>query len=140
SQIMVPSKAAACERAVCDLERGYTVPGRSLRMNRLFDNPLPSDHTEGVLFALAKVVEQRDSHTAGHCERLAFTGVALGAAMGLDSSDLLTLYLGGYLHDVGKVGIPDSILFKPGKLDDAEWELMCSHPVRGEEICKPLST
>jgi len=86
------------------------------------------------------VVEQRDRHTAGHCERLAFSGVALGVAMGLDSASLLTLYLGGYLHDVGKVSIPDTILFKPGKLTDEEWEIMRSHPVRGEAICKPLKS
>jgi putative two-component system response regulator len=85
-------------------------------------------------------VEQRDSHTAGHCERLAFTAVALGVAMGLDSATLLTLYLGGYLHDVGKVGIPDSILFKPGPLSGDEWEMMRSHPVRGEAICRPLKS
>jgi putative two-component system response regulator len=94
----------------------------------------------GVLLSLAKVVEQRDSHTAGHCERLAFTAVALGVAMGLDSANLLTLYLGGYLHDVGKVGIPDRILFKPGALTAEEWEIMRTHPVRGETICKPLSS
>jgi len=95
---------------------------------------------EGVLFSLAKVVEQRDCHTAGHCERLAFTGVALGVALGLDSASLLTLYLGGYLHDVGKVGIPDRILFKPGKLTDDEWETMRTHTLRGEEICQPLKS
>ena len=95
---------------------------------------------EGVLFSLAKVVEQRDCHTAGHCERLAFTGVALGVELGLDSASLLTLYLGGYLHDVGKVGIPDSILFKPGKLTDNEWETMRTHTIRGEEICHPLKS
>ena len=93
-----------------------------------------------VLFSLAKVVEQRDCHTAGHCERLAFTGVALGVELGLDSASLLTLYLGGYLHDVGKVGIPDRILFKPGKLTDDEWETMRTHTVRGEEICQPLTS
>jgi len=94
--------------------------------------------TEHVLLALARVVEQRDKHTAGHCERLAITSVALGMAMKLERSSLLALYLGGFLHDVGKVGIPDSILFKPGKLDDQEWEIMRAHPVRGEEICRPL--
>jgi putative two-component system response regulator len=96
--------------------------------------------TEGMLLSLAKVVEQRDNHTAGHCERLAFTGVALGVAMRLESRSLLALYLGGYLHDVGKVGIPDSILFKPGKLSRREWETMRTHPVRGEEICRPLKS
>jgi putative two-component system response regulator len=98
----------------------------------------PGEDADGVLFSLAKVVEQRDCYTAGHCERLAFTGVALGVAMGLDSASLLTIYLGGYLHDVGKVGIPDSILFKPGKLTEDEFDVMRTHTVRGEEICRPL--
>ena len=102
------------------------------------DRFLPEHLAEGTLLSLAKVVEQRDCQTAGHCERLAFMGVALGVALGLDARSLLTLYLGGYLHDVGKVGIPDAILFKPGKLTDNEWKTMQSHTVRGEEICRPL--
>lgn len=97
-----------------------------------------SSEAEGVLFALARVVEQRDVHTAGHCERLAFTGVALGIAMGLDSATLMTLYLGGYLHDVGKVGIPDAILFKAGPLTASQWDVMRTHTVKGEAICRPL--
>ena len=60
--------------------------------------------------------------------------------MGLDSASLLSLYVGGYLHDVGKVGIPDSILFKPGKLTGEEWEIMRTHSARGEEICRPLKS
>lgn len=99
-----------------------------------------SGGTEEVLLSLAKIVEQRDNHTAGHCERLAFTGVALGVAMRLDSRSLLSLYLGGYLHDVGKIGIPDQILFKPGQLSDEEWQTMRTHPARGEEICRPLKS
>jgi putative two-component system response regulator len=99
---------------------------------------LPVTETESVLYSLARMLEQRDSHTAGHCERLAYSAVALGAAMRLDSESLLSLYVGGYLHDVGKVGIPDSVLFKPGKLNNDEWRIMRAHPVRGEEICRPL--
>lgn len=99
---------------------------------------MPENLAEGTLLSLARVVEQRDCQTAGHCERLAFTGVALGVSLGLDTRSLLTLYLGGYLHDVGKVGIPDAILFKPGRLTDDEWQTMKTHPVRGEEICRPL--
>ena len=86
------------------------------------------------------MVRQRDSHTAGHCERLAYSGVSLGVAMGLDSESLLTLFVGGFLHDVGKVGIPDSILFKPGKLVREEWSVMREHPVRGEAICRPIDS
>src|SRR5579863_5928766 len=74
------------------------------------------DETEEILFALALAVEQRDLQTGGHCERLAFMGVAMGVAMGLAQQHLVALYRGGYLHDVGKVGIPDSILLKPGPL------------------------
>jgi putative two-component system response regulator len=94
--------------------------------------------TEGILFALAQAVEQRDTHTSGHCARMAFISVSLGIAMGLERACLLSLYRGGHLHDVGKVGIPDSILFKPGKLTAAEWVVMRSHATRGEEICRHL--
>jgi len=98
------------------------------------------DETEEIVFALARAVEQRDVGTGGHCERLAFISVALGIAVGLDRASLLALYRGGYLHDVGKVGIPDSILFKPGKLTAEEWVTMRSHSVRGEEICRHLKS
>src|ERR1035437_271930 len=96
--------------------------------------------TEDVLSSIARMMEQRDRHTAGHCARLASAGVALGGAMGLDSGSLLSLYVGGYVHDVGKVGIPDSVLFKPGKLTGEEWEIMRAHSVLGEEICRPLKS
>ncbi len=98
------------------------------------------DETEEILFAVAQAVEQRDRQTAGHCERLALISVSLGFAMGLELSSLLALYRGGHLHDVGKVGIPDSILFKPGGLTDPEWAIMRSHAARGEEICRHLKS
>ena len=94
--------------------------------------------TEGIFFALAQAVEQRDRHTAGHCERLAFISVAMGVIQGLDRAQLLTLYRGGYLHDIGKVGIPDSILFKHDNLHEQEWEVMRTHTTRGVEICRHL--
>jgi putative two-component system response regulator len=99
----------------------------------------PND-TEAILFALAQAVEQRDRYTAGHCERLAFIGVAMGVMMGLDRASLLALYRGGFLHDIGKVGIPDSILFKPGGLTAEEWVTMRTHTLRGEEICRHLES
>lgn len=99
-----------------------------------------TEETESLLFALAQAVEQRDRHTAGHCERLAFISVALGMELRLDRASLMALYRGGFLHDVGKVGIPDSILFKPGKLSAEEWVIMRQHAARGEEICRHLKS
>ena len=98
------------------------------------------EESETILLAMAQAVEQRDNNTAGHCERVALSGVALGVALRLDSASLQALYVGGYVHDIGKVGIPDSVLFKPGKLNSEEWEIMRSHPACGEEICRPLAS
>src|SRR5579875_461042 len=94
---------------------------------------------EEVLLALAMAVEQRDNVTAGHCERLALTSLALGMSMSLDEGSLQTLYRGGFLHDIGKVGIPDSILLKPAQLTPEEWAVMQEHPNRGAQICGHLT-
>jgi putative two-component system response regulator len=99
-----------------------------------------SDGAEEVLMALALAVEQRDDVTAGHCERLAITSLALGMSMGLDHNSLVALYRGAFLHDIGKVGVPDSILLKPGKLTPEEWAIMHAHPIRGAEICGHLKS
>jgi len=96
------------------------------------------EETETILFALAQAVEKRDHYTAGHCQRLALFSVAFGMRLGLGHPQLLALYRGGYLHDIGKIAIPDSILFKAGRLSEDEWTLMKTHSVRGEEICRPL--
>jgi putative two-component system response regulator len=64
----------------------------------------------------------------------------MGIFMGLDRGNLLSLYRGGYLHDIGKVGIPDSILFKPDKLNEEEWAVMRTHTIRGVDICRHLKS
>lgn len=92
-----------------------------------------------TLMALVAAVEQRDGHVAGHCERLAGLSVLVGMALGLEETDLCHLYHGGYLHDIGKIAVPDSILLKPGKLTPSEWQVMRRHPERGEEICRYLT-
>jgi putative two-component system response regulator len=106
------------------------------------DSPglLALDETTQTLIGLVTAMEQRDGHVAGHCERLAYLGVTLGMAMGLEGARLEELYRGGYLHDIGKIGMPDSILFKPGRLTAQEWVTMQSHPARGEAICRPLKS
>jgi putative two-component system response regulator len=66
--------------------------------------------------------------------------VVLGRALGLPSEDLEALHRGGYLHDVGKVGVPDSVLLKPGKLTVEEFALMKRHPDIGDMLCAPLQS
>lgn len=111
---------------------------RSMLRNKALIDSL--EEAETILFALAQSVEQRDKYTGLHCERLATYGIALGRALGLPRQDQLALYRGGYLHDIGKIGIPDSILFKRGLLTDEEWQTMRQHTLRGEEICRPMKT
>lgn len=96
------------------------------------------DETETVLFTLAQSVEGRDPALGLHCERLALIAATMGLRVGLPSSDILALQRGGYLHDVGKVAIPDSVLLKPGPLTPEEWTVMKTHPERGEKICSSL--
>lgn len=89
-----------------------------------------------MLIALAHAIEQRDKSTSGHCERLGALSLALGAALELPKDDLLALHRGAFLHDIGKIAVPDHILFKPGKLNREEWAVMRMHTIRGEEICR----
>ena len=99
--------------------------------------PLMDDETEGLLLALGQAVEQRDHNLAGHCERLAFIGVAMGVVMRPGTHQPAGALPCGYLHDVGKVGIPDSILFKPGALTAPEWVIMRTHPGAGRRDLPP---
>jgi putative two-component system response regulator len=98
------------------------------------------EEAETILFALAQAVEQRDRYTAGHCQRLAWYGVSLGMALGLPRPQLLALHRGGFLHDIGKISVPDSILQKRGKLTEEEWRIVRMHPVTGEDICRPMKS
>lgn len=94
------------------------------------------DETEAVLFTLAQSVEERDPALGQHCGRLALMAAAMGVALGLEQNEILALKRGGFLHDVGKVAIPDCVLFKPGPLTPEEWSVMKSHTERGERICR----
>jgi putative two-component system response regulator len=85
-------------------------------------------------------VESRDPYTEGHCDRLAQDAVDLGRHLGLDNECLVALRRGGYLHDLGKIAVPDKILTKGEDLTPAEWEIMKQHPVTGETICRPLKS
>jgi putative two-component system response regulator len=93
-----------------------------------------------VLCTLGLSVEARDPYTEGHCERLARYAGDLGRHLSLDEASVTALRRGGYLHDLGKISIPDEILKKGANLSPEEWEIMKKHPVVGESICKPLKS
>jgi putative two-component system response regulator len=95
---------------------------------------------DSVLCTLGLIVEGRDPYTEGHCERLATNAVELGRHLGLDEDSIVALRRGGYLHDLGKIAVPDEILKKGSDLTPEEWKIMKLHPVTGENICKPLKS
>ncbi|MEL6165997.1 MAG: two-component system response regulator, partial [Cyanobacteria bacterium J06628_3] len=96
------------------------------------------DHAEKALFSIARAIESRDPNTGDHCERLVNLGKAFGEYLGLTRYQVRDLMWGGYLHDIGKVGISDAVLLKKGKLTPDEWEEMRQHVLIGEQICQPL--
>jgi putative two-component system response regulator len=98
------------------------------------------DDAETILELLARSVEAKDGTTADHCDRLAHVSVVLGRALGLGTADLEALRRGGVMHDIGKIGIPDAILLKPGKLDAEEWQVMRNHVKIGAALLSPLRT
>jgi putative two-component system response regulator len=98
------------------------------------------EHAEDVLCTLGLSVEARDPYTEGHCERLAHDASALGHYLGLDEDALVALRRGGFLHDLGKIRVPDEILKKGADLTPDEWKVMKQHPVTGEAICRPLKS
>jgi HD-GYP domain-containing protein (c-di-GMP phosphodiesterase class II) len=81
-----------------------------------------------ALFGLAEAIEAKDAYTKGHCGRVA----------GYPDDGLETLEFGSFLHDIGKIGVKDAVLLKPGPLDEDEWEHMRSHPVMGYEIASQI--
>ncbi|NOZ11019.1 MAG: response regulator [Gammaproteobacteria bacterium] len=98
------------------------------------------DNMESILFALARMVEAKDEITGDHCSRLEHMVVVFGKELGLSSQELLALRRGGVLHDIGKLGIPDSILLKKGPLDDKEWHIMRQHSTIGSHLCGGLKS
>ena len=95
---------------------------------------------QGVVAALANAVEAKDSLTEHHCQRLAGLAHLLATASNLDPTSIKGVVFGALLHDIGKIGVSDVILKKPGLLTEEEWVEMRRHPIIGEQICRPLQS
>jgi len=96
------------------------------------------DSAASIIIAMALLIEARDGNTEGHCHRMANYATALGRALRLGEEDLQALHRGGFLHDIGMLAIPDSLLRKTGPLDPDEFELMKSHTTVGDSLCGNL--
>ncbi|MGD0249234.1 MAG: HD domain-containing phosphohydrolase, partial [Candidatus Limnocylindrales bacterium] len=106
-----------------------------LRTKHLTDHLVSS---EAVLVALARTVEARDNYTEKHLRRVADRGVEVARRMLMPERDIGGVRLGGLLHDLGKIAVPDEVLLKPGPLARAEFALVRRHPETGAEIVRPL--
>jgi len=90
--------------------------------------------------ALVAAIDKKDRYTSGHSERVGFLSRLTGEGLGLPAAELEQLEWAGLLHDVGKIGVPEEILNKPGKLTDEEFEVIKRHPTMGYEILKPIKS
>lgn len=124
-------------RKPCDLME-LEVRVRNLVQFRRLTQEL--DSAEGMVLSIARLVEARDEGTGEHCDRLARMVRDLGTRLGMEEEEVIALERGGYLHDIGKVGIPDAVLLKPGAFTEDEWQVMRRHVVIGYDICRPLRT
>ncbi len=128
------SSSVACLPAV-DLNKLQRAVGDLEEVNR----QIRESHIELIL-NLAIAAEYKDPDTGNHILRISDYSTELGAALGLSADDLETLRYASPMHDIGKIGIPDRILQKPGKLDPDEWELMKQHTVIGWRMFHNSST
>ncbi len=108
-----------------------------LRIKRYADE---LESAESVLLALARSIEAKDPYTEGHCERLSRCAVKFGRRLGIEEEEIAALRIGGVVHDIGKVAVPDAILLKPSALTPEEWSVMREHPVVGARICGGLKS
>lgn len=98
------------------------------------------DDSNSIIMSIANAIEAKDSVTNGHINRVAYWSEMIGKRLALSPDELEILKKGATLHDIGKIGIPDSILNKPGPLTDEEFDIMKTHTVIGEKIIKSLKS
>jgi putative two-component system response regulator len=98
------------------------------------------DDFASALLSLAQAVEARDPATGRHCQRVSLLCSTLGVSLGLSAEEIVTLQRGAFLHDIGKIAVPDHILFKRGPLSADEWTVMQNHTTCGERICSSMKS
>ena len=117
---------------------GYTGAAHDIQ-DRKEAEDIVADAYDRTLEALVYALDLRDKETEGHSLRVTERMVELAAALGMANGEMINARRGALLHDIGKLGIPDAILHKPGPLDDAEWAVMRMHPIYAYEMLKPIT-
>jgi HD-GYP domain-containing protein (c-di-GMP phosphodiesterase class II) len=92
----------------------------------------------GPLTALSAEIERRDPYTRGHCDRVTRLARAVAARLGCDRAEVASIELGGPVHDIGKLSVPDNVLLKPGRLDDLELARIRAHPTEGVRMLRGI--
>jgi putative nucleotidyltransferase with HDIG domain len=112
------------------------------QMAVIFENARLYEDLEGTfvqtVVTLANAIDMRDTYTSSHSQRIAEWAADTARLLGCTAQEVQAIYWGGLLHDIGKIGIPDAILRKPGKLDPSEWEIIREHTVRGAQLVAPI--
>ena len=107
------------------------------RLNQHLD-AMVRERTANLLDALISALDFRDTETLNHSKRVSAYALRLGRELGLSGDELSVVAQGALLHDIGKIGVPDSVLLKPGALTEEEWDLMRRHPALGADLLKPI--
>lgn len=131
-RVRAPGSTPFTDTEVRLLQAIAEIGGTAIRRARLYDN-LEQSYIQMVL-ALARTVDARDTYTSGHSERIAVLAEHVARAIGCEPEEIQDIRWAALLHDIGKVGVPDDILRKPGTLTQKEWDVMRQHPVIGESI------
>lgn len=129
--VNIDAKQQRLERLLSDLQE------RNRELGQVSQNLLNANI--GMLEVLGSAIAKRDSNTSAHNYRVCIYSIHLGKAMGIPDNSLHSLIKGAFLHDIGKIAISDTILLKPGALDDHEYEIIKSHVLHGSEIIRAYS-
>lgn len=97
-------------------------------------SPIDTEYLNNSVLALTTALNERDSYTNDHCDRVCRLALQMGQCFGMQGQGLRELTLAARFHDIGKIGIPDAVLLKPGRLDEQEMAVMRSHAERGERV------
>ncbi len=100
---------------------------------------LTAEDLHDIVEALATALDAKSSFTSGHSERVAELSLLLAKGMGVSLAEQIRIHIGAHLHDIGKIGIPDAILNKPGRLTEAEFAMIRQHPEIGDNIVSKVT-